>query len=252
MKYNTLASLENNSNSLKKNTICKIYCQNCLELLKSIEDHSVDLIVTDPPYEIAYNNLAWDKKKLHWQGISKEFFRILKDTGNILLFQGWSEVLYTRRYFDKHFILKNWIIYDRIKGRGAKTNLVSTREDILWYVKDGKKYTYNKIPSTIKKKTGGPIGTKNGNEYRALSNVWTDISPIVPWSKERFNHPTQKPLSIMERIITIFSNKHDLIIDPFMGSGTAMVAAKKLQRKWIGCDINAEYVEITKTRLENI
>ena len=148
--------------------------------------------------------------------------------------------------------LKNWIIYDRIKGRGAKTNLVSTREDILWYVKDAEKYTYNKIPSTIKKKTGGTIGRKNGQIYRALSNVWTDISPIVPWSKERVKHPTQKPLSLMERIVKIYSNQADTVLDPFMGSGTTLVAAKKLSRKYIGADIILNYYKICIERLNAV
>ena len=105
--------------------------------------------------------------------------------------------------------------------------MVSTREDILWYIKDSKQYTYNKLPSTIVKKTGGTIGRKNGNKYRALSNVWTDISPIVPWSKERVSHPTQKPVAIMDRIINIFSNKNDVVLDPFAGSGTTAVSAIK-------------------------
>lgn len=228
-----------------------VSCQDGLTLLKGIPTNTVALIVTDPPYEINYNNLEWDKKKLDWRVITSEFSRVLCDTGNLLVFQGWSEVLNTKAYLDAAFMLKNWIIYDRIKGRGAKTNLVSTREDILWYTKCEKGYTYNKIASTIKKKTGGTIGRKNGNAYRALSNVWTDISPIVPWSKERVCHPTQKPLAIMERIITIYSNPNDTVVDPFMGSGTSMVAAKKLNRHWLGCDINMEYVRMTEQRLNN-
>ena len=229
-----------------------VYAIDCLELLESLADNSIDLIATDPPYEINFENLTWDKKGLDWRRISIEFKRVLKETGNLILFQGWSEVSSTRKYFDDHFQLKNWIIYDRIKGRGAKTNLVSTREDILWYIKNEKRYTYNKISSKIKKKTGGTIGKKNGNEYRALSNVWTDIPPIVPWSKERVAHPTQKPLAIMERIVTIFSNKDDIVLDPFMGSGTTLVASKNLGRSYIGADNNVTYYNMTLNRLHNV
>ena len=78
---------------------------------------------------------------------------------------------------DQKFQIQNWIIWDRIKGRGSKKNLVSTREDILWYCK-GNKPTYTKIYSNIPKKTGG-LGKKNGQDNRALTNVWYDISPIV-------------------------------------------------------------------------
>lgn len=95
------------------------------------------------------------------------------------MFQGWNNVCQTKTILDKFFQIQNWIIYDRIKGRGTKTNLVSTREDILWYTNSKKPKTYNKIYSNIPKKTKG-MGEKNGQENRALTNVWYDISPIVP------------------------------------------------------------------------
>ena len=113
-----------------------------------------------------------------------------------------------------------------------------------------KDYTYNKISSTIKKKTGG-MGLKNGNAYRALSNVWSDIPPLVPWSKERVKHPTQKPLFLMNRIVGIYSNENDTVLDPFMGSGSTLVSCKNLNRNCIGFEFNNEYFEICKDRLEN-
>ena len=225
----------------------------CNSLIKTIETGSIDLIATDPPYEINFENNGWDKpNSLNWNFLATEFRRILKPDGSLLIFQGWSQVCETKGILDKYFFLKNWIIYDRIKGRGAKTNLVSTREDILWYLVNENKYTYNKVPSTIKKKTGGSIGNRNGNAYRALSNVWTDISPIVPWSKERVKHPTQKPLSIMERILTVFSNEGSNVLDPFMGSGTTAVASKRLNRNFIGFEDNKEYYDISKKRMSNL
>lgn len=225
----------------------------CLTLLSKIDSRSIDLIATDPPYEIHFENNAWDSENsLEWEVLSREFFRVLKPTGNFIVFQGWSNVMRTHEKCSKHFTLKNWIIYDRIKGRGAKTNLVSTREDILWYVKDTKEYTYNKIASTIRKKTGGTIGRKNGNQYRALSNVWTDISPIVPWSKERVNHPTQKPLMLMDRIITVFSNENDLVLDPFAGSGTTAVASIRNKRRYLCFENEEEYFTIMKDRVEKV
>jgi site-specific DNA-methyltransferase (adenine-specific) len=219
----------------------------CFEHLSKIKDNSIDLIAIDPPYEISYENLEWDKKTLNWNILRDEFFRILKPTGNMIIFQGWSNVSETKKIIEEKFNLKNWIIWDRIKGRGANTNMVSTREDILWFVKS-EKYTYNKIYSTIKKKTGG-LGAKNGQECRALSNVWTDISPIVPWSKERVKHPTQKPIQIMERIITIFSNENDVVLDCFAGSGSTGVAAKNLNRKFILIEKDEDYYEIIKNRI---
>jgi site-specific DNA-methyltransferase (adenine-specific) len=221
----------------------------CFELLKTIDSSSINLIAIDPPYEINYSNAEWDNKSLNWDFLFSEFKRILTPDGNLIIFQGWSKVSDTIKTGNNYFFLKNWIIYDRIKGRGAKTNLVSTREDILWFTnKNVDTYTYNKIPSTIKKKTGG-LGLKNGNEYRAMSNVWTDISPIVPWSEEREKHPTQKPLQLMERIIKIWSNEGDIVLDCFAGTGTTLLAAKNLNRKFIGIESDINYFNTMKTRI---
>lgn len=230
---------------MRKNNL---YNEDCITKLKYLikQGIKVDAIITDPPYEIGYNNESWDKTSLDWSTLYKLFYKILKPCGNLLIFQGWSNVC-NIIHSNKKFILKNWIIYDRIKGRGAKTNLVSTREDLLWFVK-GNSYTYNKIPSNIVKKTGG-MGIKNGCKYRALSNVWSDISPIVPWSPERVQHPTQKPVALMERCVNIWTNKGDTVLDPFMGSGSTGVACKNLNRKFIGIEINKDYYGIAEERI---
>ena len=204
----------------------------------------VDAIITDPPYNI--NQAKWDNDFVLYE-IVPLCKQLLKPNGNLILFQGWSNVCETKQLLDQYFICQDWIIYDRIKGRGGKKHLVSTREDILWYT-NGDNYTFNKIPSTIKKKTGG-LGLKNGCEFRALSNVWTDISPIVPWSKERVNHPTQKPVQLMRRCVELWTNQGDLVLDFTMGSGSTGVACKELGMRFIGIDNNEEYVSIAKERL---
>lgn len=230
--------------------INKLYNDDCMNILSSIDTNSIDLICIDPPYEIDYQNHNWDKaNSLNWELLKEEYFRILKPTGNLIVFQGWSNVSKTKEILETKFQLNNWIIWDRIKGRGAKTNVVSTREDILWFSKT-KEYTYNKIWSNIKKKTSG-LGDKNGQPNRALSNVWTDISPIVPWSSERVQHPTQKPLQLMERIITIWSNENDLVLDTFAGSGSTLVAALKLHRNFIGIEMDKEYFDIVVKRIDD-
>ncbi len=228
--------------------INNLYNNDCLDILSNIEDESIDLIAIDPPYEINFENNDWDKKGLDWITLRDEYFRILKPMGNLIVFQGWSNVSETKTILEKKFNLNNWIIWDRIKGRGAKANVVSTREDILWFSKT-EKYTYNKIYSNIKKKTGG-LGNKNGQPNRALSNVWSDISPIVPWSAERNSHPTQKPLEIMERIITIWSNENDLVLDSFMGSGSTVEAAINLKRNFIGIERDSAYFKIAENRMK--
>lgn len=230
-----------------------IYQGDCFtELEKLIQQGiKVDAIICDPPYNIDFEDNEWDTNF----NISKALelcSYIIKENGNIIIFQGWSNVCTTKIEMDKYWKIQNWIIWDRIKGRGANNNVVSTREDILWYC-NGTKPTFNKVYSNIQKKTGG-LGTKNGQDNRALSNVWYDISPIVPWSAERNEHPTQKPLELMQRIITIFSNENDTILDFCMGSGTTCVAAQQLKRNFIGIEKEEKYYQIAEERLrrENV
>lgn len=223
-----------------------LICGDCLTALHNLTVQGIqaDAIITDPPYNI--NQAEWDND-FDLSKIIPLCKRLLKPDGNFIIFQGWSNVCETKYLLDQYFTCQDWIIYDRIKGRGGKKHLVSTREDILWY-SNSDNYTFNKIPSTIKKKTGG-LGLKNGCEFRALSNVWTDISPIVPWSKERVNHPTQKPVQLMKRCVELWTNEGDLVLDFTMGSGSTGVACKELGRRFIGIDNNEEYVNIAKERL---
>jgi site-specific DNA-methyltransferase (adenine-specific) len=223
-----------------------VYCSNCLDIFPQIDDSSIDCIITDPPYNIGY--VDWDKF-YNIEQVTCEWYRILKPTGSVFCFSGWGFVTELITRFNQEFTLKDWIIYDRIKGRGGTKSLVSTREDILWYIKSDT-YTFNKnlAYSTIVKKTKG-MGSKNGKDTRALSNVWTDISPIVPWSKERVAHPTQKPLQLIKRIIDVFTNPDDLILDCYLGSGTTAVACKETGRRYIGIEQNPEYVKLAKERL---
>lgn len=224
----------------------KMILGDCLEKMKEIPDKSLDCIICDPPYNIKID--TWDNG-FDTEKALIECKRILKPNGNIIIFQGYSNVCKTKEIMDKLFIFQDWIIYDRIKGRGGKKHLVSTREDILWY-SNGKNYTFNKIPSTIKKKTGG-LGKKNGCSFRALSNVWTDISPLVPWCEERklYKHPSQKPYQLGERIVKLFSNENDTILDFTMGTGVFGECAIKNNRNFIGIEINEQYYSIAKFRL---
>lgn len=227
-------------------------CGDCFEEMIELIDKNVqvDAIIIDPPYCIC--QAEWDKQFDMKKAVELSN-QLLKINGNFIIFQGWSNVCDTIQIFKEEYpeyILQDWIIYDRIKGRGGKRHLVSTREDILWYSK-GDKYTFNKIPSTIKKKTGG-LGMKNGCEYRALSNVWTDISPIVPWSKERVKHPTQKPLKLMERCVKLWTNENETVLDFTMGSGSTGVACTNMGRNFIGIELNNSYFEIACNRINQV
>lgn len=224
----------------------KLYNDDCFTVMKQLKEEGikVDTIICDPPYVINYAD--WDKE-FNVPLVIDLCYDLLKDDGNLILFQGWSNVAKTKELLDEKFTIQNWIVWDRIKGRGAKKNFVSTREDILWYCK-GNNPTYNKIYSNIPKKTGG-MGKKNGQECRALTNVWYDISPIVPWSPERNGHPTQKPLQLMERCVTIWTNEGDTVLDFTMGSGTTGEACMNLGRNFIGIEQEKQWFDIAEKRI---
>lgn len=226
-----------------------LFNSGCEEILPNIPDESIDIILTDPPYNIGYAewDIFFDIPK-----ITNEWWRILKPNGSVFCFAGWSFVSNVIQNFDKRFTLNDWIIYDRIKGRGCKKRLVSTREDILWYVKSNE-WVFNKESaySSIKKKTKG-MGEKNGKETRALTNVWSDISPIVPWSKERNEHPTQKPISLGKRILDVFAKKESIVLDSYMGSGSFGCSAIENGHFFIGIEKEKKFFDIATQRINNI
>lgn len=226
----------------------QLYNGDCFDIIKQLLNKGirVDHIICDPPYNI--NIADWDKD-FNFDKVGELCYKILKPSGNLILFSGWSEVCKVISAIDKHFELKNWIIWDRIKGRGATKNLMSTREDILWY-SNSSDPTFHKRYSNIKKATAG-MGNKNGEENRSLSNVWYDISPIIPWGDEKTAHPSQKPVELMERCIDIWTNEGDTILDFTMGSGTTGVACRNLYRNFIGIEKDPEWFKVAEDRIYN-
>lgn len=223
-----------------------IHNGDCFNIMEEIikQKVQVDAIICDPPYNIDIAD--WDKN-FDIEKALKLCYQLLKNNGNIIIFQGWSEVCKTKSIMDSLFTPMNWIIWDRIKGRGATKNFVSTREDILWYCK-GDNPTYHKMYSNIEKKTAG-MGTKNGKTTRALTNVWYDISPIVPWSSEKTEHPSQKPIELMERCVSIWTNPNDTVLDFTMGTGTTGRACINLGRQFIGIEQDIKWFNIAQSRL---
>lgn len=223
-----------------------IHNGDCFNIMEELikQKVQVDAIICDPPYNIDIAD--WDKN-FDIEKALKLCYQLLKNNGNIIIFQGWSEVCKTKSIMDNLFTPMNWIIWDRIKGRGATKNFVSTREDILWYCK-GDNPTYHKMYSNIEKKTAG-MGTKNGKTTRALTNVWYDISPIVPWSSEKTEHPSQKPIELMERCVSIWTNPNDTVLDFTMGTGTTGRACINLGRQFIGIEQDIKWFNIAQSRL---
>lgn len=231
----------------------KITCGDCLEHLKNIPDNSVDLIVTDPPYnigdsskrtkvgnKIVSNADAWgewdtyDKKEFDVFFINyiKECYRILKDGGSIYCFSAREDNgFFTRKAVDIGFTYLNTmaIIKDNPLPHFTKTNWRSSFELAFYCCKGKKPKTFNFLSQQ-----------EMINKYHYLIG------------KKDTNHPTEKPLKYFELLIKVNSNKNDIIFDGFMGSGTTAVAAKKQGRQFIGFELSQEYVDIANKRLRRI
>jgi site-specific DNA-methyltransferase (adenine-specific) len=161
---------------------------------------------------------------------------------------------------EKYFFIRNRITWEREKGRGAKANWKNASEDI-WYCTLARDYTFNLDAVKLKRKVRAPYTHGNGapkdwkktdeGSYRIThpSNMWTDLT--VPfWSMpENTEHPTQKPEKLLAKIVLASSNKGDVVMDPFLGSGTTSVVAKKLGRRYVGIEIDETYACLAQKRL---
>ena len=240
---------------------------NCIEVLSKLEDESVDLIIADPPYNLSkdFGNKSdvWNSP-LEWFEWSKEWIdvccRILKPTGSIFIYGIHHYLCYIQVYlYEKELKYRRQIIWHYENGfSGYKNSPSATYEPLLWFSKTDK-YTYHQIrepyksTSRLKNKIvkNGKVWTPNP-EGKHAGDVWN--IPVLAgksFASEKVNHPTQKPLKICERIIKHFSNEGELVVVPFAGSGSECVSAKFMGRKFLGVEINEEYVKIGMSRLED-
>lgn len=257
------------TNATKENISDTIFYGNALQSLEHIPDASVSLLIADPPYNLN-KNFGQGSIKMNAQEYREwcqtwltECARILKDTGTIYVCCDWSYSGMFKELLETHFSIRNRITWKRDKGRGSKTNWKNNMEDI-WYATKSNKYVFNLDEVKVKKEVIAPYVDKSGKpkdwfeekgkKYRRThpSNIWTDMT--VPfWSMpENTEHPTQKPEKLIERLIQASSNVGDLIFDPFMGSGTVAVVAKRLNRHYSGFEIDKRYYVLAQKRLNKI
>lgn len=242
----------------------KIIHGDVLQSLASLEDESVDLIFADPPYNIGkdFDGLVenWDEDEfLKWcYEWLEECYRVLKPAGTFYLMNSTENMPFLDIWCRKKFFIRSRIIwsYDS-SGVQAKKFYGSMYEPILMLVKDKNQYTFNAKDILVEAKTGAKRGLidyrKNPpqpyNTLKVPGNVW-EFSRVRFRMDEYENHPTQKPESLLERVIKASSNEGDLVLDPFSGSFTTSAVSKKLGRKTIGIEINEEYVKMGIRRLE--
>lgn len=236
-------------------------------VLKKIKEKFADLMIVDPPYNISkdYHGFKFGSKdNLNYEIYTKSWIEatlpILKENSSIYVCCDWKSSLIIGKILSEYFNIQNRITWQREKGRGAKSNWKNAMEDI-WFATVSNKYTFNLDKVKVRRKVIAPyrkegkpkdwIETEDG-KFRDTcpSNFWDDIS-IPYWSMpENTAHPTQKPEKLIAKLILSSSNENDFIFDPFLGSGTTSVVAKKLNRNYCGIEQNPTYCAWTESRLE--
>lgn len=237
--------------------------------LEKVEDNSIDLLIVDPPYNLDKNFHGNNFKKVEDSDYVEytnqwlsAVIKKLKKNASVYVCCDWRSSLVIGNILDKHLVLRNRITWQREKGRGAKTNWKNSMEDVF-FATVGKDYTFNLEAVKQRKKVLAPYKengkpkdweqTEEGNyRYTCPSNFWDDIS-VPYWSMaENTAHPTQKPEKLIAKLILASSNKGDVILDPFAGSGTTGIVAKKLGRKFICIEQNPLYCAWAQRRLEMV
>ncbi len=262
----------------------------CLKAIASLESASVDMVYLDPPYftqkqqtlsdsngnEYAFSDI-WPSRKDYLQFIQErliEIRRVLKETGTIFLHCDSTSAHYLRILLDNIFGEENFrseIIWSYKRWSNSKKGLLAGHQTIFFYSKT-KKYKFKTIycdysPTTnldqilqerernemgkaaYRRDSAGNVVFGKEKQGVPLSDVW-GIPFLNPKAKERTGYPTQKPVELLERIIEISTDEGDVVLDPFCGSGTTLVAAKLLNRDYIGIDTNPSAIELCKKRLQ--
>lgn len=261
-----LITLDSNAafEELKDKTIC----QDLFEAAVFLPREFADILFLDPPYNLErsfntnkFKEMSLDDYEEYVESFIKKIKHTLKPNGTIYFCGDWRSSTAIHRVLERHFFVRNRITWEREKGRGAKTNWKNNSEDI-WFATNGKDYVFNIDKVKLKRKVIAPYRKADGKpkdweeseegDYRIThpSNIWTDIS--VPfWSMpENTEHPTQKPEKLMAKLILASSNEGDVIFDPFAGSGTTAVTAKKLGRHFVNIELDEHYALIIDKRLE--
>jgi site-specific DNA-methyltransferase (adenine-specific) len=224
-----------------------------ISLLKKINTNSVDVVIADPPYNLGkdygnnHDQKTFDEYMEFSRNWIKEARRILKDTGTIYIFMGvrFISYLYSLLEEEYNFIFNSWITWHYTQGLGKTKGFSPRHDDILMFTKtDEYKFILDeiRIPQKYYRSVNNMRGANPGD-------VWM-FSHVHYCNKNRQNHPTQKPEGLVERMVLASSEEGDMIVDPFSGSGTTLRVCQQLNRNCIGIELNPEYVQLTKERLE--
>lgn len=249
----------------------------CLKLFPKVQDNSVDLIISDPPYNVYENsvvkmayqrrkkNVEWDQFDENFGQFSMEWIDLsiqkLKPQGSLFIFGGvnygkGNDLIELIPILRKKLHFVNLIVWHYPNGYGSRRFFSNRYELIAWFAK-GKKYKFNldnvRIPydeqtlkTYLKDKRLRPENVAKGKNP---TNVWT-INHLNGNQKSRLAHPTQKPEEIIQRIVYATTDENDLVLDPFVGSGTTAKVCQELHRNCIAFELNTEYYQMAMKRCQ--
>lgn len=246
----------------------KLLCQDTFDVLEYLPDHSVDLMFADPPYNL---NRSFNERKFKRTSLAEytewldswlaKTIRLLKPNATVYICGDWRSSAAIQCAGERYFLPQNRITWEREKGRGAKANWKNCSEDI-WFFTVSEDYYFDVATVMLKRQVRAPYTDPNGapkdwsetgeGRFRIThpSNLWTDLT-VPYWSMpENTDHPTQKPEKLLAKIILASSKPGDLVFDPFNGSGTTTVVAKKLGRHYLGVEIDETYSCLSQKRLD--
>jgi site-specific DNA-methyltransferase (adenine-specific) len=231
----------------------QVICGEAVTEMAKLPPASIDLIVADPPYNLGknYGNnndlKPWKEYSDFTEAWLLQAVRVLKPSGSIYIFMGFQFISRLCVMLEDvyHLRFNSWITWHYTQGMGRKSGFSPRHEDLLFFTKSDT-YTFNldevRVPQKYYRERNNMTGANPGD-------VW-QFSHVHYCAAERLPHPTQKPEALIERIIKASSNHNEIVLDPFVGSGTTCRVADVLGRRWIGIDINPEYVAMTNTRIE--
>jgi site-specific DNA-methyltransferase (adenine-specific) len=241
---------------------------NLFEIIDYLPSAFVDLMIIDPPYNLSRNFAGMKFKQMKDDDYSDyleswfpKMIRLLKSNASLYLCGDWKSTSALYTVMNKYLAVMNRITWQREKGRGAAGNWKNCMEDIWFAVRNPKNYYFNPEAVKIRRKVLAPYkrdglpkdwqDTEQGKfRMTCPSNFWDDIT-VPYWSMpENTDHPTQKPEKLFAKLILASSPENGMVFDPFLGSGTTSVVAKKLGRNYCGVEINPLYACWAEKRLE--
>lgn len=234
-------------------TLLNIIHGDALHELPKLKGNSVDLIIADPPYNLGkdygnnHDHKAFDEYLAFSSAWLKQAHRVLKPHGTIYVFMGVRFISYLYAILDQPLgmYFNSWITWHYTQGMGKTKGFSPRHDDILMFTKS-EHFTFNLDEVRIPQKY---YRTRNNMRGANPGDVW-EFSHVHYCHENRQNHPTQKPEGLIERIILASSNEADVILDPFLGSGTTLRVCQQLQRQCIGIELNPEYIALTQERLQ--